>query len=151
MSKFKSLTTTILSTILISTLVCTSYASAATNTISKQTLNPSANTPSISSKIHTDSLRVNYLDYYKNEPYVSNGSSGYWVQELQRRLTLLGFFTVDDVDGIFGPYTEQCVKNFQASVTTGGRYPNIIYYPSIDADGIVGPQTWGKINFVMSL
>lgn len=41
------------------------------------------------------------------------GSKGEKVESLQRRLSSLGFLAVEQVDGIFGPRTEQAVRAFQ--------------------------------------
>ena len=54
------------------------------------------------------------------------GSTGPKVEELQRALGV-------DVDGKFGPATDQAVRNFQRN-------------QGIQVDGIVGPETMGKIE-----
>jgi len=59
------------------------------------------------------------------------GSRGECVRVLQEALAFLGYYT-DEIDGIFGPKTEQAVIQFQRD--TG-----------IQVDGIVGPQTWGML------
>lgn len=61
------------------------------------------------------------------------GDKGDDVKRLQRvfaRSKVLGF---DDVDGVFGPQTEQAVKDFQQS---NGLTP----------DGVVGSLTWSKVH-----
>jgi peptidoglycan hydrolase-like protein with peptidoglycan-binding domain len=61
------------------------------------------------------------------------GDTGDDVKRLQRvfaRAKALGF---DDVDGTFGPETEIAVKDFQQS-------------NGLTVDGIVGPNTWGKVH-----
>lgn len=59
------------------------------------------------------------------------GSRGEEVRMLQEALNALGF-NCGAVDGIFGPKTEAAVKAFQRQY-------------GLTVDGIVGPQTWGKI------
>ncbi len=58
---------------------------------------------------------------------LKKGSRGNAVQELQQKLTSLGYNT-KGVDGIFGANTEQAVRQFQAA-------------HNLAADGIVGPAT----------
>jgi peptidoglycan hydrolase-like protein with peptidoglycan-binding domain len=61
------------------------------------------------------------------------GDTGDDVKRLQRvlaRSKILGF---DDVDGVFGPQTEQAVKDFQQA-------------NGLAADGVVGPLTWSKLH-----
>lgn len=50
------------------------------------------------------------------------------MMEYQKRLTALGFYK-GDLDGIGGPQTLQAVKDFQSS-------------KGLDADGVIGPQTF---------
>lgn len=57
---------------------------------------------------------------------LQKGSSGPAVKAVQR--VLLGRVDID-VDGIFGPKTENALKSFQAA-------------NALLQDGIVGPQTW---------
>lgn len=59
------------------------------------------------------------------------GSSGDDVKAVQRRLNELGH-NVGAVDGKFGPATERGVRSFQSA-------------ERITVDGIVGPQTYGKL------
>lgn len=59
---------------------------------------------------------------------LSEGTSGYNVAEVQRKLSVLGYYT-GPVDGIFGPLTRQAVVAFQND-------------QGLDADGIVGPRTY---------
>ncbi len=54
------------------------------------------------------------------------------VSLLQQRLLELGFVEVGEIDGYFGPMTEQAVKNFQSAHNLG-------------ADGVVGQQTWDAL------
>jgi len=60
-----------------------------------------------------------------------NGDRGSAVEELQQNLSELGYET--SVDGIFGPGTEQALRNFQESA-------------GLSADGIYGNQTEAAIQ-----
>jgi len=63
---------------------------------------------------------------------VQQGDNGEAVSYAQCYLVLLGFLGgPPDVDGIFGPNTDAMVRKYQAE-------------QGIDADGIVGPVTWGQ-------
>src|SRR5580704_9253770 len=67
----------------------------------------------------------------QGQPTISPGASGEVVRRLQRairRTPDLGL----KVDGIFGPATENAVKDFQQGA-------------GLSVDGIVGPQTWAKL------
>ncbi|NES79854.1 MULTISPECIES: peptidoglycan-binding protein [Okeania] len=62
------------------------------------------------------------------------GSTGEDVEYLQIWLKAAGFRSLV-VDGIFGVATEEAVKNFQKS-------------SGLTVDGIVGPQTWAKLESI---
>ena len=62
------------------------------------------------------------------------GSTGEDVEYLQRRLNGIGFGSLV-VDGIFGVATEESVKKFQK-------------YYGLTVDGIVGSQTWAKLETI---
>lgn len=62
---------------------------------------------------------------------LKRGSQGQLVQKLQQKLLELGY-SVGIADGIFGPKTESAVIKFQID-------------KSINADGVVGDQTWGSL------
>jgi peptidoglycan hydrolase-like protein with peptidoglycan-binding domain len=64
-------------------------------------------------------------------PMLRPGSSGASVIDLQNRLTAIGF-SPGAADGSFGSLTEAAVKSFQRS-------------RGLNADGIVGPTTWGAL------
>jgi peptidoglycan hydrolase-like protein with peptidoglycan-binding domain len=64
---------------------------------------------------------------------IKSGSTGDDVKRLQRVFARNKALTADDVDGIFGPKTEQVVKDFQQA-------------NGLTADGVVGPATWSKIH-----
>lgn len=61
-------------------------------------------------------------------PLLSKGTAGEAVRVLQ---LLLGF-TGDDLDGIFGPKTDEALRRYQRGA---GLYP----------DGICGPKTWAML------
>ena len=65
------------------------------------------------------------------QPTISSGATGETVRRLQRALRRtpnLGLV----VDGVFGPATENAVKEFQQG-------------SGLVVDGIVGPQTWAAL------
>jgi peptidoglycan hydrolase-like protein with peptidoglycan-binding domain len=55
------------------------------------------------------------------------------VRMAQKILIFTGYLTKGAANGIFGPKTEQAVKNYQLDRT-------------LAVDGIVGPKTWGKLT-----
>lgn len=63
---------------------------------------------------------------------VKNGSSGQEVRMLQEKLKQAGF-DPGPVDGVFGPKTQAAVQDFQRK-------------KELEADGIVGPKTWGRLG-----
>jgi peptidoglycan hydrolase-like protein with peptidoglycan-binding domain len=64
-------------------------------------------------------------------PTLKNGSKGEAVKGLQNALTVRSPHGVA-IDGVFGPATENAVKEFQRSA-------------GLEEDGIVGPGTWGQL------
>ncbi len=74
-------------------------------------------------------MTVAYTRLLKNagKPYIKGDD----VRAVQRALEKKGYFT-GDVDGAFGPETEQAVMVFQQAVR-------------LTADGIVGPKTWAAL------
>ncbi len=65
-------------------------------------------------------------------PTLREGSRGPAVRDLQNKLKAAGF-NPGAADGVFGPRTKAAVLSFQRA-------------QGISVDGIVGPQTWGKLN-----
>lgn len=65
-------------------------------------------------------------------PQERRGSSGQCVRNIQTLLKYLQKDTSIATDGSFGPKTDAAVRKFQSS-------------QGIGVDGIVGPQTWGKL------
>ncbi|MBI5515778.1 MAG: peptidoglycan-binding protein [Deltaproteobacteria bacterium] len=63
---------------------------------------------------------------------IQYGDEGSTVRELQQALVDNGYDI--DVDGDFGPATDAAVKDFQSS-------------NGLDADGVVGPNTWAALGF----
>lgn len=61
------------------------------------------------------------------------GDTGDDVKRLQRVFARMKILGPQDVTGIFGPQTEQAVKDFQQS-------------SGLVADGVVGPITWGYVH-----
>ena len=61
-------------------------------------------------------------------PTLGKGSRGDAVKGLQNALNARSFH-VDPIDGVFGPATENAVKQFQRAA-------------GLAEDGIVGPNTW---------
>lgn len=69
-----------------------------------------------------------------NRPTIGVGNSGAYVKEAQSMLKKLGYNIGSyGVDGIFGSSTKGAVLNFQKK-------------SSLDADGIVGPNTWAELD-----
>ncbi|SDO28424.1 peptidoglycan-binding domain-containing protein, partial [Alkalicoccus daliensis] len=64
---------------------------------------------------------------------LSVGDNGYLVEELQKDLNDLGLYKYD-IDGLFGPITEQAVKDFQA------KY-------GIEQTGVAGPDTYAALYY----
>jgi peptidoglycan hydrolase-like protein with peptidoglycan-binding domain len=64
---------------------------------------------------------------------IKTGDTGDDVKRLQRVLARMKTLGPDEVTGIFGPQTEQAVKDFQQS-------------NGLVADGVVGPITWGQLH-----
>jgi len=61
------------------------------------------------------------------------GDSGDDVKRIQRVFARMKVLAPDDVDGNFGPKTEQAVKDFQQS-------------NGLVVDGVVGPITWSHVH-----
>lgn len=61
-------------------------------------------------------------------PYYRLGSTGAVVEQIQQALKAASFY-VGPIDGIFGGNTEASVRRFQSS-------------RQLEADGVVGEQTW---------
>lgn len=71
---------------------------------------------------------------YDNEQVLASGSSGEPVRKVQQALMDAGFsLPVYGADGVFGSETKTAVINFQTASL-------------ISVDGIVGPQTMGKLD-----
>jgi len=66
-----------------------------------------------------------------DQPMIKLGAKGDAVKRAQRALHRTPNPSIV-VDGVFGPATQQAVKEFQSSA-------------SLDADGIVGPATWAAL------
>lgn len=62
-------------------------------------------------------------------PTLASGASGTDVARLQRLFVEMKLLDYTGIDGVFGPVTDQVVRDFQASA-------------GLTVDGIVGPDTW---------
>jgi peptidoglycan hydrolase-like protein with peptidoglycan-binding domain len=65
-------------------------------------------------------------------PTIQNGSTGQPVREAQYLLARRHYLEAPDIDGVFGPNTNQAVHRFQ-------------HDEGLTADGIVGPNTWNAL------
>jgi len=65
-------------------------------------------------------------------PTLKRGSRGEYVLCWQRYLNLCGFYCGTE-NGIFGPNTEQAVKEYQSA-------------HHLKADGLIGPKTWDSVG-----
>ena len=62
-------------------------------------------------------------------PTLTIGSTGPNVRRLQIILVITKLLDISEIDGIFGPKTQDAVKSFQQG-------------SNLTADGVVGPMTW---------
>lgn len=67
-------------------------------------------------------------------PLLRRGSTGVYVRYAQQKLTSK-LYLADDVDGIFGPNTQQATRAFQQE-------------NDLAPDGIIGPLTWAKLSVI---
>ena len=67
-----------------------------------------------------------------DEPELTEGANGEWVEYLQQWLNSLGFYQ-GVVDGEFGPVTQQAVTTAQQQY-------------AIEDDGVVGAGTWQLVT-----
>jgi peptidoglycan hydrolase-like protein with peptidoglycan-binding domain len=82
-----------------------------------------------------DNLRDAVYSHSENfgTPYLLQlGSQGEAVKGVQTRLRALAYYS-GDLDGLFGPLTQQAVKSFQGA-------------ENLKVDGIVGPVTWQRLQ-----
>ncbi|OUL23858.1 peptidoglycan-binding protein [Nostoc sp. 106C] len=100
--------------------------STTTQTKKPSTTNTAANTTAKKTTIATASTSKR-----SNSNYLVRGDEGEEVRVLQERLRIAGFY-YGNATGIFGPITEEAVKRFQDAY-------------KLDADGVVGPATLGKL------
>lgn len=68
----------------------------------------------------------------QSEPLLKSGSRGLPVRRAQSRMKRAGY-AIGEVDGIYGSRTASAVKQLQADY-------------GLTVDGVVGPQTWARIN-----
>jgi WD40 repeat protein len=70
---------------------------------------------------------------YQRTLYLQSPSmTGEDVVEVQKRLIELGYLEIGSADGFFGAMTEEAVMHFQEA-------------NGLEADGVVGPMTWGVL------
>jgi peptidoglycan hydrolase-like protein with peptidoglycan-binding domain len=82
---------------------------------------------------------------------LKQGDTGEDVRELQDLLNHLeGGPPVVDVDGIFGPQTDEIIRNYQSSQGPD-RDPAMIYTEVLVADGVVGPKTMRSLKTAREL
>jgi peptidoglycan hydrolase-like protein with peptidoglycan-binding domain len=76
------------------------------------------------------------------DPTIHLGSTGPAVKKAQQQLNCRNYLPNGSDDGIFGPQTEKAVRTYQTDRSTGHFLA--VTFP-LDVDGIVGPQTWGRL------
>lgn len=77
------------------------------------------------------------------QPTIQRGSKGEAVKIAQRALIARGYpVGPAGADGIFGIHTYRAVLNYQFDRSAGQFWA--LTYPLV-VDGIVGPQTWGRL------
>jgi len=77
-----------------------------------------------------------------SDPIIKKGSKGEAVKKAQKALIARGYLVSGDDDGIFGPVTQAAVIWYQQDRSAGSFYA--FSWPLV-VDGIVGPQTWGRL------
>lgn len=90
---------------------------------------PSVNASNLQIK---ESAAISATAYCPRERTIRRGSRGATVSKLQRMLNEYAGYHLLDVDGIFGPKTQEWVFSFQDG-------------HGLVADGIVGRNTWRKL------
>jgi peptidoglycan hydrolase-like protein with peptidoglycan-binding domain len=76
-------------------------------------------------------------------PTIQRGSTGQAVKDAQQALIDRGYWVgPPGVDGIFGNHTYRGVIDYQDDRAASQHWA--FYYP-LTVDGIVGPQTWGRL------
>ena len=85
-------------------------------------------------------------------PIISIGSTGPEVKAAQEALTKRGYL-LGPIDGLFGPLTRNAVLRYQTDRTTDATPPAVLPPPHLHTfnvplhvDGIVGPNTWGRLD-----
>lgn len=91
--------------------------------------NTTPNSPSQGVAPTTSNPLSNYST--QQAPYLSYGSRGQTVRDIQTFLSQQGFYN-GSIDGVYGPQTRNAVISFQQS-------RNLI------ADGVIGPRTWNTM------
>ncbi|WP_035796167.1 peptidoglycan-binding domain-containing protein [Clostridium akagii] len=158
--KMKLLTLGVLATVIMSstpvfaaTKTSTSNASTTTKTIATSNTTSASKTPTIPRTIETASYSFTTSMYYARWSTVANSyptlypSNSYnqLVHTLQYELRNCGYNVSED--GYFGSQTEAAVIAAQNATSSPIGWNTGTYQP-ISADGIVGPNTWGKIFYL---
>ncbi|MBR0463073.1 MAG: peptidoglycan-binding protein [Clostridia bacterium] len=117
-------------------LASNGIANAATLTAIDTAYNNNTNTPNgntiiVPGNIPDDNNVVNVDTDTSKFPVLKYGNSGSYVQALQTRLKALGYFT-GNIGGNFGTLTQNAVISYQIAA-------------GLQADGIVGSQTWASL------
>jgi peptidoglycan hydrolase-like protein with peptidoglycan-binding domain len=79
-----------------------------------------------------------------SHPTIMRGSTGQAVKDAQQNLVDRGYdIGPAGVDGIFGNHTYHAVIRYQTDRSSGEFW--VLSLP-LDIDGIVGPQTWSRLD-----
>lgn len=136
--------------VLWTTCFAESTADATTETVNNTTQAISNNN---TEAVTNSTIIVTTADYYADwngEPTLQLGSTGSYVEQLQALLN----FCMDSylvVDGVFGTATRDAVIALQNYSGTRTVFNTSYKFTALTADGIVGPYTWGKLNYLMSI
>ncbi len=76
------------------------------------------------------------------DPIIKKGSTGAAVKKAQQNLICRYYLPANTDDGIFGPVTDAAVRSYQTARSAGHHYA---FSFALVVDGIVGPQTWGRL------
>ena len=77
-------------------------------------------------------------------PTIMRGSTGQAVKDAQQNLVDRGYdIGPAGVDGIFGNHTYRAVIRYQTDRSSGEFWALSL---PLDIDGIVGPQTWSRLD-----
>ena len=124
-------TTDALTSAVVSTATSTAVTTTIGGAIDPTTPSPpAAVTTSVSTNAAESTTTVGRVVSSPSEN-VRQGDTGPGVEQIQQALITAGYDL--GVDGIFGPVTDQAVRDFQEE-------------NGLTIDGVVGPQTWAKLS-----